>query len=326
MLLAEIPYHGWDPVLLDLPGPIDIRWYGLMYVVGFLVAGVILGRLSDRGFLPLTRDRSQDVILWMVFGVLLGGRIGYVVFYKPGFLSDPISLLKIWEGGMSFHGGLIGVCVAFLLFARRAKIAPSRLADSLALAVTPGIAAVRFANFVNGELYGRVTDASVPWAMRFPTDPVGRDLLGIEALRAPRDRELKLMEALQPGGRWEEVASQVPLRHPSQVYEMLGEGVLLGLVLWLVYRLTRGQWGNGRFAGLFLLGYGAARFGIEFFRQPDTQFKNEGDELGTVLGPFSMGQVLCSVMIVIGAFLVFRRSERPPLEPPPAEESQAAAA
>lgn len=313
LFAAEIPFHGMDPVLLDLPGPFDIRWYGLMYVVAFIAGGWILDRLARSGFLPLAREGAQDLVLWMVFGVLLGGRLGYVLFYKREILARPFEILAFWEGGMSFHGGLLGVVIACVLFCRRRKVKPGRVADSLALAVPPGILAVRLSNFINGELFGRVASESVPWAMRFPSDPVAMKLLGTEGL-GMRARELKILAAIE-SGRWREIAAQVPLRHPSQVYEGLGEGLLLGLVLLFVYRSTRERplapW---RYGGIFLLGYGLVRFGVEWFRQPDAH-------LGTVLGPFSMGQVLCSIMVLGGVLLIVwpRHGQGEP-SPAPAED------
>lgn len=306
-MLSEIPFHGIDPVLLDLPGPLDVRWYGLMYVFGFLVGGFILDRLNRRGFLGLSPEGPQDFMIWLLLGVVIGGRFGFLLFYKPEIFQHPSEILAFWKGGMAFHGGLIGVAVVMILFARRNKVAIARLADGLAFAVTPGIFAVRMANFINGELYGRVTDASVPWAMRFPTDPVAWRSLGLGNLDT-RARELRIEEAMA-SGEWQKLADVVPLRHPSQLYEAGAEGLLLGVILLLAWRMTRQRplaW--GRYAGIFLLGYGAFRWILEFFRQPDAQFADKPGELGTVLGPLSMGQLLCSLMILAGLWLLVRRA------------------
>jgi len=303
-LLAEIRFPAIDSVILNLPGPLAIRWYGLTYLIGFLIGAWILGRLSKRSFLPIDKTAVQDWVIWLVFGVLIGGRLGFIAFYKPEIFASPLEILKVWEGGMSFHGGLLGVVLALLLFARRRGVSALRLVDSAALAVTPGIFCVRMANFINGELYGRVTDASVPWAIRFPTDPVGSRLLGLGAL-APDAREERLLQALR-GDEWDRLMGQVPLRHPSQIYEGLSEGLLLGAILLLVYRLTRKRpLGPGAYGGIFLLGYGCFRFFLEFYRQPDEQFAEHPGELGTVLGPFSMGQLLCFGMILASFALLF---------------------
>lgn len=328
----SLDFPALDPVLLDLPGPIDIRWYGLMYIAGFAVAHVLIGKLADQGFLKLDRQAAQDLLVWMLFGVILGGRLGYAVFYDNG-LADPLKILQIWKGGMSFHGGLIGVFVAFLLYARKYKIAWLRLGDAAALVVTPGILFVRMANFINGELYGRVTEAGVFGAMRFPTDPDATRALGLGSISDTRSKELAIQVAF--GNRefgdvqdqlathyaangfpipWSSIAEKldwsvaqesVPFRHPSQLYEGLAEGLLLGLVIWALYLLLRKgrHLGPGGYGGLFLLGYGTARWFIELLRQPDTQFTSADDPIGTVFMGMTMGQTLCSAMIAAG--LVF---------------------
>lgn len=327
----SLQFPAIDPVLLDLPGPIDVRWYGLMYIAGFAVAHVLIGKLSDHGFLKLERQAAQDLLVWMLFGVILGGRLGYAVFYDNG-LADPVKIVQIWKGGMSFHGGLIGVFVAFLLYARKHKLPWLRLGDSAALVVTPGILLVRLANFINGELYGRVTEAGVTGAMRFPTDPDATQALGLVGIADTRTKELALQvafdkrefadvegqlathygngfpiswDSIAPRLDWTVAQESVPFRHPSQLYEGLAEGLLLGLVMWTLYFILRKSrhLGAGGYGGLFLLGYGTARWFIEKLRQPDTQFTSVDDPIGTVFMGMTMGQTLCSVMIVAG--LVF---------------------
>jgi len=294
-IFAEIAFPGWDPVAVHLFG-LQVRWYGLGYLAGFLVGGWVLERLGKDGFVALTRQLVSDLIVWLMVGVLAGGRLGYALFYERALLVHPLELLKIWQGGLSFHGGLLGVVIASALFARRHAIPWQRLADALALAVPFGIFFVRCANFVNGELYGRITTAGVPWAMRFPTDPVARAL----SPELDRGGSLHWHEAyvqLRESGAWARIAVGVPLRHPSQIYEALLEGVLIAAVLWSVYRVKGPQnLANGRVAALFLLLYAAARFAVEFTRQPDAQ-------LGFVLGPLSMGQLL-SVGVAVGAGLI----------------------
>jgi phosphatidylglycerol:prolipoprotein diacylglycerol transferase len=313
-LLLEIRYPWIDPVAIDLPGPLAVRWYGLMYLVAFGIGYVVLRRLARDDFLRLDPAAVGDLITALVLGVILGGRLGYILFYDyPAFAANPARIIRIWEGGLSFHGGLLGVVVATAWFARRHRVTFLNLSDALALGVPFGIFAVRIANFINGELYGRLASGSVPWAMRFPTDPVALRLLGAEQLPM-RERELAIGEAYR-SGLWDQIRDQVPLRHPSQLYNALGEGVLVGLVLWLVFwwmRRSGRRFGDGAFAGLFLVGYGAVRVVLELFRQPDVQFTSATDPLGTVLGPLTMGQTLSSLMILAGLMLlVYARRHRP---------------
>jgi phosphatidylglycerol:prolipoprotein diacylglycerol transferase len=251
----------FDPVALQL-GPLAIRWYGLMYLVAF-GAFYFLGRrrLATMGpGRPLSGWKPSDVedlLVYGVVGVVLGGRLGYVLFYKPGYyLQHPLEVLAIWEGGMSFHGGLVGVLVACAVFARRRGVRFLDLMDFVAPLVPLGLAAGRLGNFINGELWGRVSQ--VPWAMVFP----------------------------QSG-------SAEP-RHPSQLYQFLGEGLLLFALLWWFSARPRP---TGMVSGAFLVGYGILRFLAEFAREPDAF-------LGTVLGPFTMGQVLCVPMVVAGVWLM----------------------
>ncbi|MFO7893173.1 MAG: prolipoprotein diacylglyceryl transferase [Longimicrobiales bacterium] len=301
-LALEIPYPFIDPVLLDLPGPLSVRWYGLMYLVGFAFAYYALSRLTEWGFLELEKEKVGDFIGYLVLGVILGGRLGYILFYAlDDYIRDPLLTLQIWRGGLSFHGGLIGVIVTAALFARAHGIRFSRLLDSLAAAVPVGIFFVRMANFVNGELYGRVADADVPWAIRFPTDPVALRLMDIGpgSIQAREDAILAAHES----GLWDAIRDQVPLRHPSQVYEALGEGLLVGAVLWtvLIVARRRQKWPPaGAMAGLFFIGYGGVRTFVELFRQPDAQFRGPDDPLGTVLGPLTMGQTLSLFMVLVG--------------------------
>lgn len=231
-MLAVIPFPEIDPVLVEI-GPLAIRWYALAYVVGLIVGWRYMRRLNAARSGALTDLQVDDLLVWVTFGVILGGRIGYVLFYNlPFYLEHPLAALRVWQGGMSFHGGLIGVIVAAWLYARRRGIVFFALMDLLA-AVTPiGLFLGRLANFVNGELFGRPSDA--PWAMVFPH-----------------------------GG-------PMP-RHPSQLYEAALEGlVLFALLNWLAWR-TDALKRPGLISGAFLLGYGAARAFVELFRNPDVQ-------------------------------------------------------
>ncbi len=308
-MFAELVFPGWNPIALQL-GPVAIRWYGLAYLAGFLVAGAMLDKLVRDTFLPLTTAAVSDLIGWLVLGVLLGGRLGYAVFYDPGMLVQPLELVKVWQGGLSFHGGLAGVLAASVWFARRRGVSWRRLADALALAAPAGIFLVRCANFVNGELFGRVAPAWLPWAMRFPTDPAAEALLPALGRAGPMNWHAAYLAA-RASGAWASIAPQVPLRHPSQLYEAALEGLVTGLVLWAVYLRRRATLRPGTVAALFLFLYAAARVLIEFTRQPDPQFVTAAHPLGTVLGPFSMGQVL-SVFLAIGGVVMLRWRPRGP--------------
>lgn len=302
MLFAEITFPGWDPVALHL-GPVQVRWYGLGYLAGFLIAGIVLDKLAKDRFIALTKSHVSDLIGWLVAGVLLGGRLGYALFYEQRMLTHPLELVRIWEGGLSFHGGLLGVVIASALFARRRAHSWRRLADALCLAVPFGIFLVRCANFVNGELYGRIASPGLPWAMRFPTDPVAR-ALSPELARAGSLHWHDAYAALWASGGWAAIAARVPLRHPSQLYEALLEGALIGAALWWIY-LRRRDWTRrpGSATGAFLFLYAFSRFVVEFTRQPDAQFASASNPMGLVFGPFSMGQVL-SVFVALGGVLV----------------------
>jgi phosphatidylglycerol:prolipoprotein diacylglycerol transferase len=302
VVFAEIVFPGWDPVAFHL-GPLAIRWYGLAYLAGFLIAGWLLDRMVRDRFLPLTTAAVSDLVGWLVVGVLIGGRLGYALFYDPGMFLRPLELLKVWEGGLSFHGGLTGVVVASVLFARRRKVSWRRLADGLALAAPAGILLVRIANFVNGELFGRLAPAGLPWAMRFPTDPRAQALVP-DLARGGGMNWHAGFAALRASGEWAALAAQIPLRHPSQLYEATLEGLVIGVVLWWVYARRRATLRPGTLAAMFLMLYAAARFLIEFTRQPDVQFISATHPLGTVLGPFSMGQLLSVLVGVCGVVLL----------------------
>ena len=228
----------------------------------------------------------MDLLFWIVLGVILGGRLGYVFFYKPGsYLADPLRIFMLWEGGMSFHGGAIGVIVAALLFTRKHGIPTLQAGDLITLGLAPGLLLGRIANFINAELWGRPTD--LPWGVVFPGEAAQfcPDVAGLCA------------------------------RHPSQLYEAALEGLILGAVLiWLACR--RGGLGRkGLMTGTFLMGYGAARFAVEFVRQPDAQFVRPGNPLGYALqfgdAGLTMGQLLCLPMILVGLALILRAPRRP---------------
>jgi phosphatidylglycerol---prolipoprotein diacylglyceryl transferase len=223
----------FDPVAIAL-GPIQIHWYGLTYLAAFgLFLWLAVRRAAKPWFADAgwTRRDVEDLLFWGVVGVIVGGRVGYALFYKPGeYLANPLQILMVWKGGMSFHGGLIGVIVALLLFARKLRRPFLQVADLVAPCVPTGLASGRIGNFINGELWGRAADPSLPWAMVFP----------------------------QSGS---EIA-----RHPSQLYQFGMEGLLLFALLWWYGRKPRA---TGQVAAGFLVGYGVFRFIAEYFREPD---------------------------------------------------------
>ena len=229
-----------DPIAFEI-GPLAVRWYGLAYFVSILLGWWYVRRLvrDDRlwpgGRAPMTLADADDLLLWMTVGIIVGGRLGNVLFYDPGhYLRDPLAVFRVWEGGMAFHGGLIGTVVALLIFASRRNIPALSLIDVIAAATPIGLFFGRIANFVNGELFGRPSD--VPWAMVFPD-----------------------------GG---------PLpRHPSQLYEAALEGLLLFLVLRLLTHQSLSFRRPGLTGGVFIAGYGLSRILVEFFREPDPQLE-----------------------------------------------------
>lgn len=311
--LIEIPFPAIDPVALELPGGFAIRWYGISYMIAFTIAYHLARRQAKDGFVPVPPDSIGDLLFGAILGVILGGRIGYILFYDfSSFAANPSQIVRIWEGGLSFHGGFIGALLATWWFARKHRAPVLRLGDMVTMCATPGIFLVRVANFINGELYGRAASPDVPWAMRFPTDPTALSLIGADQARSMRERE-RLTEQAYETGVWEQVREQVPLRHPSQLYEALTEGVLLGIILWSVYLWNRRrgrQPAPGTYGGLFLIGYGVFRSFVELFRQPDRQFTSADDPIGTVLGPLTMGQTLSLTMVLVGIFLVVRGVRR----------------
>jgi phosphatidylglycerol:prolipoprotein diacylglycerol transferase len=252
-----LPYPDIDPVAFSI-GPLKVHWYGLMYLVGF-AGGWWLGRVRARrpgsGWKP---EQIDDLLFYIALGVVLGGRIGYVLFYNfPTFAADPLSLFRIWEGGMSFHGGLLGVLIALWWYTRREGRPWLAVVDFIAPLVAIGLGAGRVGNFINGELWGKVTD--LPWGMVFPG------------------------------------AGPLP-RHPSQLYELLLEGVVLFTILWVFSSKPRPM---GAVSGMFALFYGLFRFLVEFVREPDAHIGY------LAFGWVTMGQVLSLPLIAVGIFLLW---------------------
>lgn len=287
-MIGMLPFPDISPEIFSITVggfTVALRWYALAYIVGILlgwrlaVAAVNRPALWKNNTPPMSRSQVEDLLFWVILGVILGGRLGYVLFYNAGYyLSEPLRILQIWTGGMSFHGGALGVILASFWFIRSRKLPLLATGDMVALGIPPGLLLGRLANFINAELWGRPTD--LPWAVAFPTDAAQYcpDVIGICA------------------------------RHPSQLYEMLLEGVLLGAVLiWLAFR--RGALKRpGTIMGVFLAGYGIARFIVEFVRQPDAQFVTPDNPLGLALQfggmGLTMGQILCLPMIIAGLALL----------------------
>ncbi len=231
MILLSIPFPDIDPIIFTI-GSLEIRWYGFSYILGFVVGFAILRRLSTRGILPLEKSQVGEFLTGAMIGVIAGGRLGYVIFYKlPHYLDHPLEIVAIWDGGMSFHGGLLGVAIAGFLFCRKRDVPGLAILDAAAIAATPGLLFTRLANFINQELWGRPSD--VPWAVEFTRPSAGG----------------------------------VP-RHPSQIYEGLLEGAVLFVILWSL-SYNRAYSRRGATAATFLVGYGCFRFVVEFYREPD---------------------------------------------------------
>ena len=248
-----------DPVLLTI-GPLKVHWYGIAYVVGILLGWAYYSYLIKRDPKVMTKTQLDDFITWFTLGIVLGGRLGEVLFYHPiEYLHDPIKIFYIWEGGMSFHGGLLGVVVVTTIFSIKHKIAILNLCDIIASAVPIGLFLGRIANFVNGELYGRVTDSSL--GIVFPN-----------------------------GGPFP--------RHPSQLYEALGEGIILFIIMFILEHTTNIRKERpGLMFAVFLIGYSIARGVVELYRQPDAH-------IGFLIGGLTMGQLLSVPLLLSGVILM----------------------
>ena len=286
MVPSVIPFPDIDPALFTLAiggFEFSLRWYALAYIFGLILGWRMMVWLMRRPALwpsnraPMKPEEPEELLTWMVLGVVFGGRLGYVLFYNlPHYLEHPSQILQVWDGGMSFHGGFAGVILVTILFTRRRGIPLLQAGDSVALAAPTGLLLGRLANFINAELYGRPTD--VWWAMQFPTH--------------------------NPDGsrNWDVLTEP---RHPSQLYEAALEGLLLLLVMWVLALRFRWLKHPGALIGIFFIGYGASRFVVEYFRQWDAQLT----EMVAAYG-ITMGQLLSLPMIVIGVvflFVAFRR-------------------
>jgi phosphatidylglycerol---prolipoprotein diacylglyceryl transferase len=261
-----------SPVALDL-GFFQLRWYSLAYLAGIFIGYWYLLKLLKQPGAPMARRHADDLVFYASLGIIFGGRLGYVLFYNlPYYLENPIDILKLWDGGMSFHGGVIGTSLGILYLARKEKLPWLRIHDYVACCVPFGLFFGRLANFVNGELWGAETN--VPWAIRFVENAGGQAVLG-------------------------------PARHPSQLYEAGLEGLVLFAILWFLFWRTQARYQPGKLVGAFIFFYGIFRFGIEFIREPDAQLTAFAQATG-----LHMGQWLTVPMIVGGVYLMATAKKR----------------
>ena len=288
-MIFALPFPNIDPEIFafELFGfHVALRWYALAYIAGIVLGWRYILTLIARPMLwnriPLSKKQVEDLLTWMVLGVIIGGRLGFVLFYNPSeYLANPVEILKVWNGGMAFHGGFFGVIVGVALFGWRHNLPILSIGDAVATVAPLGLLFGRIANFIKPELWGRPTD--VAWGVNFP-DP--------RAQPCPPD--------------WVGEC----LRHPSQLYEAGLEGLLLGLIMnWLVWR--KGWFkAPGRMIGVFLLGYGISRWFVEYFRQPDEQFVSPENPIGYIFTfantGVTMGQILSLPMIIIGLWMILK--------------------
>ncbi len=268
MILSTVAQHahfrfeelGLNPTIFTI-GWFSLKWYSIAYIAGIIVGWWYLLKLVAQPGAPMARRHADDLIFYATLGIILGGRLGYVLFYAPDMLLNPLQILRLWDGGMSFHGGVIGTSIGLIVFSRLQGLHWLRVHDYVACTVPFGLFFGRLANFVNGELYGKPSDAA--WAIIFPR--TGDDVA----------------------------------RHPSQLYEAGLEGVALFAVLWFFFWRTKARYDPGKLVGIFLAGYGIARFIVEFFREPDEQLRAFAAQTG-----LHMGQWLCVPMILGGAYLI----------------------
>ncbi len=299
--------HNLNPFIFHITDTVGPRWYGMAYVSAFICGYALLTWLSKKGYADLPPSQVSDFITWAaLFGVMVGGRLGYVLFYKPQMLRDPLSILRVWEGGMASHGGILGLIVFTLYYARKHKLSWTNLGDNLCVVAPIGLFLVRCANFINGELYGRAADVS--WAVQFPKELVdsNSETLGERAVALCQQFNPLLatpdaiLSAFPADPNVEPVLRTVLTpRHPSQIYEALVEGVLLFLILWFVR--TRMRQPNGVITGLFLSLYAIGRIIVENFREPDAP----------MVGMFTRGQFFSFFLIAFGLAFIIAAKLRP---------------
>jgi phosphatidylglycerol:prolipoprotein diacylglycerol transferase len=279
---------GLDPVALDL-GFFELRWYSLAYLAGIFVGYWYLLKLIKQPGAPMARRHADDLVFYSALGIILGGRIGYVLFYNLGYyLQHPLDILKLWDGGMSFHGGMIGTVLGIIYLARKEKLNWLRIHDYVACCVPFGLLFGRLANFVNHELWGAPAQSDIPWAVRFPEIVQGVLVTG-------------------------------PPRHPSQLYEAILEGLVLFAILAWMFWKTKARYEPGKLVGTFVFFYGIFRFLVEFVREPDAQLVGFAQATG-----LHMGQWLSLPMIVLGVWLMWTaKGRRQRVEPIAGTESVA---
>ncbi|PYJ50970.1 MAG: prolipoprotein diacylglyceryl transferase [Verrucomicrobia bacterium] len=297
--------HDLNPLIFRIYDNVGPRWYGLAYVLAFISSYLLFFWLAKRGFADLPAERVGDFITGCaLFGVIIGGRLGYVFFYKPEMLREPLSILRVWEGGMSSHGGMLGLLLFTFYYSHRHKVSWTNLGDNLVVTAPIGLFFGRCANFINGELYGRITN--LPWAMQFPKELLDHPAEADRAIAtcAQIDPSLTTPDAIIGAVyRQPKVAtalrSILTPRHPSQLYEAFFEGIVLFAVLWFVRTRTRQP--NGVLTGLFFVLYAIFRIVIEYFREPDA----------ALIGPFTRGQFFSFFLIAIGiGFIAFAKTQR----------------
>jgi phosphatidylglycerol:prolipoprotein diacylglycerol transferase len=297
--------HDLDPIIFRIYDNVGPRWYGLAYVLAFICGYVLLSLLAKRGYADLAASRVGDFITGCaLFGVIIGGRLGYVFFYKPEMLREPISILRVWEGGMSSHGGMIGLLLFTLYYAHRHKLSWTNLGDNLVVTAPLGLFFGRCANFINGELYGRA--ANVSWAMQFPKELLDHPAEADRAIAACAqiDPSLTTPEAIVGAVHRQAQVKGVlrtilTPRHPSQLYEAFFEGVVLFAILWIARTRTRQP--NGVLTGLFFIFYAVFRIVLEYFREPDA----------ALIAGFTRGQFFSFFLIAIGLAFIVAAKMRP---------------
>lgn len=288
--------HDLSPFLLRFNESFGIRWYGLAYVLAFLAGIGVVRELSRRGYCDIPVDRVSDFVIGCaIFGVLLGGRLGYMLFYDlDQFLANPLIIVRVWDGGMSAHGGIIGVMLYTMWYAKKYHVPWRNIGDNLVVAAPLGLLLGRIANFINGELYGRV--ASVGWAVQFPKElydaPPETAQLALQEANAINPQWVTIDAIVENTGKSpalkESLAGILSPRHPSQIYEALLEGALLFAILWILR--TKFKLRNGILTGAFFIGYALLRSIVELFREPDAP----------LTGPFTRGQFLSFFILLIG--------------------------
>jgi phosphatidylglycerol---prolipoprotein diacylglyceryl transferase len=296
---------NFDPFIFRLWDNVGPRWYGFAYVLAFISAYFVVRWLSKRAYCDLPPERVSDFITWTaLFGVLIGGRIGYVLFYRPEMLHEPLSILRVWEGGMASHGGMIGILALSFYYASRHKLPWTNLGDALVVAAPIGLFFGRCANFINGELYGRPTRVS--WAMQFPKELLENSLERERAIAAAQKIDPGLIDPdtiIQAARHNPQVNGVLQAiltpRHPSQLYEAFFEGIVLFLILWFVR--TRMRQPNGVLTGLFFIFYAIFRIICENFREPDAP----------LVGAFTRGQFFSFFLLAIGVTFVVVAKMRP---------------